>query len=185
MFPIYPHQQSWWGCKSTPVFRSCMEMLSNEGHSINPQGLCLWQVASRSENHWWSLLGVTHEPAPYLFCIPLAWSLSSQFVQEQALVSCIQHFVEVQPNSIHCSLHMGRKCCPVEGDQISQVWLAFVNFCRLSPVTCLVWFLILFERDCSIAFWEIEVNISGLAFLNCIFEVWKFKTSFVLMEAIN
>lgn len=88
MCPIYPHQQRWWGCKSTQASRSCMEMLSNVGHSINPQGLCLSQAASWSENHWWSLLSMTHEPVPYLFCIPPAWCVSPQFVQEQAVVNC-------------------------------------------------------------------------------------------------
>lgn len=81
---------------------------------------------------------MTHEPVPYLFCIPLAWSVSPQFVQEQGVLNCVQHFVEVQPNSTHYCLHKDRKCCLVEGDQINQVLLAFVNLCRLSPVTCLV-----------------------------------------------
>lgn len=137
MCPIYPNQWSWWGCKSS-VSRSFMEVLSNVGHSINLWDLWLWQAASQSENRWWSLLSMTQEPVPYLFCIPLAWAVSPQFVQEQAVVNYVQYLVEVQPDNTHCSLCIDRKCCLVGGDQISQVWLAFINLCRLSPVICLV-----------------------------------------------
>lgn len=127
----------------------------------------------------WKPLMITSEHEPWASSLLFLYTTCPvwpQFVQEQAVLNCVQHFLEVHPNNTHYSLHMDRKCCLVERDQISQVWLAFVNLCRLNPVTCLVWLLILFKRAYSVAFWESEANISGLAF---------FQLNFWSLEAQN